>query len=72
MSKKAKASELTFISRIKPDGSGVVAIGEKENSELQARKHMGDTFTLSCLSITNGTYIASGFHSYVVKYKLST
>ncbi len=33
---------------------------------------MDDVFTLNSLSITHGVYIASGFNSYVVKYKLST
>lgn len=62
---KAKGSELIFISRILRDGSGVEII------ETQDRMiYMQDTiFKLLRLSITNGTYIASEFNSYVVKLK---
>jgi hypothetical protein len=72
MAKKSKASELVFISRIKRDGSGVVPISADEQARLAGSEHVDKTFTTTCLSITNGTYIASGFNSYVVKFKLST
>ena len=62
---KAKGSELIFISRIKRDGSGVVIV-EPEDTMV----HLKETvFSLNCLSITQGTYIASEFNSYVVKLK---
>ncbi len=72
MASKVKASELEFISRIKRDGSGVVILNDEQKRELSEREFIDDTYWVRCLSITNGTYIASGFHSYVVKYKLST
>jgi len=72
MAKRVKASELEFISRIKRDGSGVVMIGATERDKLASAEHFDEVFSLSLLSITNGTYIASGFNSYVVKYKLLT
>ncbi len=72
MAKRVKASELQFISRIKRDGSGVQILGKKDCEKLASAEHFDDVFTLNSLSITHGTYIASGFNSYVVKYKLST
>lgn len=61
----AKGSELVFISRILRDGSGVELVSDQKDI-----KHWGNsTFRLSCLSITQGTYIASEFNSYVVKLK---
>lgn len=62
---QAKGSELIFISWIKRDGSGTDYI-TKEND----MSHLDDTtFNINCLSISNSTYIASEFNSYVVKFK---
>lgn len=62
---KAKGKELIFISRILRDGSGVEKIEHHDQV-----KHLDDEgFELHCLSISNETYIASGFNSYVVKIK---
>lgn len=72
MAKTAKASELVFISRIKRDGTGVVPISAEESDRLSKVEFHDKKFTTTCLSITLGTYIASGFNSYVVRYKLST
>lgn len=56
--------DLEFISRIKRDGSGT------EMMEDRFPKHLNTTvFQLQCLSITQGTWIASEFNSYVVKLK---
>lgn len=61
----AKGSELVFISRILRDGSGVELVADQKDV-----KHWENaTFRLSCLSITQGTYIASEFNSYVVRLK---
>ena len=61
---KAKGKEFIFISNIKRDGSGTSSL---ENEDM---KHLDETlFNINCLSITNRTYIASEFNSYVVKYK---
>ena len=56
--------ELIFISWIKRDGSGTEKISKKHLNILQE-----DEFDLTCLSLTEKTYIASGFNSFVVKLK---
>lgn len=64
---KAKGEDLIFISRILRDGSGVEAILNQE----EVAYFKTTEFKMSCLSISYGTYIASGFNSYVVKKKPS-
>lgn len=54
-----RAEDLTFIARILPDGSGV------EPVEHDARPR--GPFFLVRLSITEDTYIAHGFNSFVVR-----
>jgi hypothetical protein len=66
--KKAKASELDFISVIKRDGSGTNMLTEERKKEI-TESHLTGDFRLQCLSITEGTYIAFNFNAYVVKYK---
>jgi len=58
--------DLVFISRIERNGSGTVDVSTKSMLFVA-----DDLFKISCLSITNGTYIAAGFNSYVVKLKTS-
>ena len=66
MSQKAQGKNLVFISRIKRDGTGVQMVEDQDD----AQHYLADkTFKLNCLSITEGTYIASEFNSYVVKIK---
>ncbi len=63
---KIKGKNLKFISRILRDGSGTAMIkDEKDVDHVQEEE-----FRINCLSITNGTFIASGFNSYVVKIKI--
>jgi len=62
--KNLKGIDLIFISRIKRDGSGVVAIEKDE--ELF---NYNEKYIVHSLSISNKTYIACGFNSYVVKLK---
>lgn len=58
-----KGRNLMFISRIYRDGSGT----EDVKDDMQ---HLNDTlFTLTCLSISEQTYIASEFNSYIVKLR---
>jgi hypothetical protein len=66
--KKAKASELDFISVIKRDGSGTTPVSPELLSMLNENSCVGD-FMLQRLSITEDTYIAFNFNVYVVKYK---
>jgi hypothetical protein len=61
---KRKGNKLIFISRIKADGSGTEPLCDRLVDALQ-----DDTFSLSCLSITHGTYIAHEHNSFIVKIK---
>ncbi len=65
MAKELNGKDLFFISRILRDGSGV----EKIEDQSQATFMTGEVFKLNRLSVTEDTYIASGFNSYVVKLK---
>lgn len=62
---KIRGRDLIFISWIKRDGSGVEPI----NRDRDMSDFNDTIFTINCLSITEGTYIASEFNSYVVKLK---
>jgi hypothetical protein len=66
---KRKANELIFISRILGNGLGVEVLSEQESEKLQDRCFIYDKYKLTSLSISNKTYLASGFNSYVVKLK---
>jgi len=67
---KKKPNELIFISRIKRDGSGTRKVFKKDVKHLTENQFAkNDDYELNCLSISEGTYIASGFNSYVVKLK---
>lgn len=59
-----QGKDLVFISHIHRDGGGTTDTREKDMAFLE-----DDYFTMNCLSITEGTWIASGFNSYVVKLK---
>ena len=63
---KLKGRNLEFISRIKRNGSGVECL-KNVNMSIEDNTY----FKLNSLSITNSTYIASEFDSYVVKKKLT-
>lgn len=65
---RRKAKDLEFISQINRDGSGTVPISEKYVKLMQHEK-FGDNFIVHCLSLTENTYIAHGFNSFVVKIK---
>ena len=62
MTKKGK--ELEFISIINRDGSGTSKI---EEGYVEMMKE--DTFEVRCLSLTEKTFIASCFNSFVVRLK---
>ena len=59
---KATAHELIFISLIKRDGSGVITKDITPSNE-------NEIYNLYTLSITNATFIAHGFNSFIVKLK---
>lgn len=61
-SRSRLGKHLLFISQINRDGCGVSAVSEETIQAMQ-----NERFEINCLSITYGTYIASGFNSYVVK-----
>lgn len=59
-----KGKDLVFIGRINSIGTHVENLYGTDMSNLDDR-----TFSLNCLSITFGTYIACEFNSYIVKLK---
>ena len=59
-----KGEKLHFISVIHRDGSGTTNVENDDNSHIN-----NDLFKITCLSISQGTYIASEMNSYVVKLK---
>lgn len=59
-----KGKKLIFISQIKRDGNGTTPV-EESYVNMMAE----DKFRLSCLSLTEKTFIASNFNSFVVKLK---
>ena len=62
--------ELEFISRIKRDGSGTEKLTEENLFFFQENEFAKkDLYELTPLSMSEKTYIASGFNSYVVKLK---
>lgn len=67
---KAKAKDLEFISWIKRDGSGTEPVPhDMLESMLNNKFSKDDKYKLNVLSLSNKTYIASGFNSFVVKLK---
>jgi len=66
---KIKAKDLIFISRIIGHGLDLEILSEVESEKLQDKCFIDDEYKLNSLSISNKTYIASGFNSYVVKLK---
>ncbi len=67
---KKKAKNLIFISWIKRDGSGTEPIpDEMLESMLNNKFSKDDKFKINVLSLSNKTFIASGFNSFVVKLK---
>jgi hypothetical protein len=65
-----KAKNLVFISRIKRDGSGTAKVFKKDIRHLTENMFAKEEdYLVARLSISNDTYIAIGFNSYVVKIK---
>lgn len=75
---KKLGKQLKFISFIKRDGSGTVVCGSKWNENMSIPKvddmsYVNDEmFNIACLSLSEGTFIASGFNSFVVRIKRDT
>jgi hypothetical protein len=72
---KKLGKELEFISLVKRDGSGTIAVGTAWNTESDYPNTDdvsyldGEKFEIRALSITYKTFIASGFNTWVVKLK---
>lgn len=67
---KKKPSKLDFISQINRDGSGTIPVPKSYLKAMHENPYMKDQkLKLTCLSLTHGTFIASGFNSFVVKLK---
>ncbi len=63
-------SELEFISQIKRDGSGVKKVLKSYLKSMLTDKFMKyEKYKIHCLSLSEGTFIAIGFNSFVVKLK---
>ena len=64
------ARELIFISQIKRDGSGTVPVPEDYLKSMLENPLMKDEpFYVRRLSLSEDTYIAMAFNSFVVKLK---
>ena len=59
---KKQGHQLKFISKIDSNGKGITILEDYKKKSFQDTE-----FTLVSLSITEGTYIASAFSSFVVK-----
>jgi len=67
---RKKPHELIFISRIKRDGSGTKKVFKKDIKHLTENKFAAnEDYEINTLSMSEKTFIASGFNSYVVKLK---
>ena len=66
---KIKTDQLEFISWINRDGSGTKKVPKDMLDNLQLNP-LHEALEINSLSISEGTYIASGFNSYVVKLKV--
>ena len=66
---------LDFISLVKRDGSGTIAVGTEWSQDSRHPKtddmsYLDDEkFKINPISLTHKTYIASGFNTWVVKLK---
>lgn len=67
---KKKAYELEFISQINRDGSGTKKVSEDYLKAMLENSLMKDElFKVHRLSLSENTFIAMGFNSFVVKLK---
>lgn len=70
-----KGKELEFISFIKRDGSGTIAVGtewdkDKNYPKTDDMSYLDEeNYSITTLSLSEKTFIASGFNSWVVKIK---
>lgn len=65
---KRKAKALVFISQINRDGSGTTPVSDEYLEMLNTNKFVS-AFTLYRLSLSEDTFIARGFNSFVVRLK---
>lgn len=63
-----KGRDLIFISQISGDGQRIIEITDQDFVKRNSLIEDGN-FQINCLSISNGTYIASGTCTYIVKLK---
>lgn len=68
--KKAKAGQLIFLGQVRRDGSGIDEVSEDYKKGMLENPLMKDElFEIRVLSLTQKTYIASGFNTFVVKLR---
>ena len=63
---EVKAKDLEFISCINSDGSGVKSVSLDRIDNLNK---LNEKFKIHILSLSEKTYIARGFYTYVVRIK---
>lgn len=61
---KILGKDLVFISQINRDGSGVHKVADDYIAMM-----LDETFRVRCLSLTENTYIATNFNSFVVRLR---
>lgn len=67
---KLQAKDMIFISQINRDGSGTTPVSESYlDTMLNNPLCKNDVFKVRRLSLSEDTYIAMGFNSFVVKLK---
>jgi hypothetical protein len=59
-----KGHQLIFLKRINKQGDSSLIPAHEDN-----RHYYDDNFEITCLSISEGTYIAHGFSTFIVKLK---
>ena len=68
--RKAKASQLIFLGQVKRDGTGVELPSEAYKKAMLENPLMKDElFEIKVLSLTEKTYTAIGFNTFVVKLR---
>lgn len=67
---KCKAEDLIFINQISRDGLELIKVTDKTLKHMKENRFAREEiFELNTLSLTEETFIASGFNSYIVKLK---
>lgn len=67
---RCKPEDLIFINQISRDGLTLIKVTDEDLNHMKENRFAREElFELNTLSLTEKTYIASGFNSYIVKLK---